>query len=46
MKSSNARRFEWLPAVLAAVAFIVFAAAFAYELFSYQAAVVGWARSD
>ena len=38
--------FEWMPAVLAAVAFAVFAAAFAYELFSYQATVVGWAKSD
>ena len=46
MKSANARRFEWLPAVLAAVAFAVFAAAFAYELISYQTAVVGWAKSD
>ena len=40
------RGFEWLPAVLAAVAFAVFAAAFAYELISYQTAVVGWAKSD
>ena len=38
--------FEWMPAVLAAVALVVFAAAFAYELFSYQAAVVGWAKGD
>ena len=39
-------RLEWLPAVLAAVAFAAFAAAFAYELFSYQAAVVRWAKGD
>ena len=38
--------FEWLPAVLAAVAFVVFALVFAYELLSYQAAVVGWAKDD
>ena len=35
-----------MPAVLAAVALVVFALAFAYELVSYQAAAVGWARSD
>ena len=46
MKSESARRFEWLPAVLAAVAFVAFAAAFVYELFSYQGAVTGWAKSD
>ena len=40
------RGFEWLPAVLAAVALTGFAWAFAYELFSYQAAVVGWAKGD
>ena len=45
-KAEGARRFEWLPAVLAAVALVGFAAAFAYELFSYQAAVVGWAKGD
>ena len=39
-------RFEWLPAVLAAVALVGFALAFAYELLSYQAAVVGWAKGD
>ena len=37
---------EWLPAVLAAVALLVFALAFAYELLSYQAAVTGWAKGD
>ena len=46
MKAEGARRFEWLPALLAAVALVGFALAFAYELFSYQAAVVGWAKSD
>ena len=40
------RGFEWLPAVLAAVALLVFVLAFAYELLSSQAAVVGWAKSD
>lgn len=44
--AEQTRRFEWLPAVLAAVALVVFALAFAYELLSYQAAVVGWARGD
>ena len=39
-------RFEWLPAVLAAVALVGFALAFAYELLSYQEAVVGWAKGD
>ena len=38
--------FEWLPAVLAAVALVVFALAFAYELLSYQATVVAWAKGD
>ena len=46
MKSSDSRKFEWLPAVLAAVAFAAFAAAFVYELFSYQTAVIGWAKGD
>ena len=45
-RDEQTRRFEWLPAVLAAVALVVFALAFAYELLSYQAAVVGWARGD
>ena len=43
---SDSRRFEWLPAVLAAVAFVAFAAAFVYELLAYQGAVVGWAKGD
>ena len=46
MKAEGIRRFEWLPAVLAAVALLVFALAFAYELLSYQAAVTGWAKGD
>ena len=39
-------RFEWLPAMLAAAALVVVAAAFVYELLSYQTAVVGWAKGD
>ena len=46
VKFENARKFEWLPATLAAVALVIFAAAFAYELFSYQATVVSWAKGD
>ena len=46
MKFESARRFEWLPAVLATVALVVVAAAFVYELLSYQTAVVGWAKGD
>ena len=46
MKSESARGLEWLPAVLAAAALVVFAAAFVYELLSYQTAVVGWAKGD
>ena len=46
MKFESARRFEWLPAVLATVALAVVAAAFVYELLSYQTAVVGWAKGD
>ena len=40
------RGFEWLPTLLAAVALVGFALAFAYELLAYQAAVVGWAKGD
>ena len=43
---SDSRKLEWLPAVLAAIAFVAFAAAFVYELFSYQTAVIGWAKGD
>ena len=37
---------EWLPVVLAAVAFVAFLAAFGWELFAYQRKVVEWARRD
>ena len=37
---------EWLPAVLAAVAFVGFAAVFVYELVSYQGKAVEWALGD
>ena len=46
MRSESARGLEWLPAVLAAAALVVFAAAFVYELLSYQTAVIGWAKGD
>ena len=46
MKAEGARRFEWLPAVLAAAAFVAFAAAFVYELLAYQGLVTGWAKGD
>ena len=36
----------WLPAALAAVAFVGFAVVFVLEIFSYQRAVVGWANRD
>ena len=39
-------RFEWLPAVLAAVAFVGCAVVFGLELFAYQHKVVEWAGSD
>ena len=38
--------FEWLPAVLAAVAFVGCAVVFGLELFAYQHKVVEWAGSD
>jgi len=37
---------EWLPTVLAAVAFVGFLAAFGWELFAYQHKVVEWAQRD
>ena len=37
---------DWLPAALAALAFVAFAAAFCWELFAYQHKVVEWARGD
>ena len=40
------RGFEWLPAVLAAVAFAGFVVGFGYELVSYQEKVVAWAQGD
>ena len=40
------RKLELLPAVLAVLAFVAFAAAFVYELLSYQTAVTGWAKGD
>jgi len=40
------RDAEWLPSVLAAVAFVVFVAAFGYEILSYQRRVVEWANGD
>jgi len=39
-------KFEWLPTVLAAVAFVGFLAAFGWELFAYQHKVVEWAQRD
>ena len=46
MKSENASRFVWLPAVLAAVAFVGFVVAFGIELVAYQHEIVGWALGD
>ena len=46
MKSESARGLEWLPAVLAAVAFVGFVVGFGYELVSYQEKVVAWAQGD
>ena len=40
------RGFEWLPAVLAAVAFVGFVVGFGYELVSYQEKVIAWAQGD
>ena len=37
---------EWLPAVLAAVAFVGFVVAFGLELVAYQHEIVGWALGD
>ena len=39
-------KFEWLPTVLAAVAFVGFVVAFGYELVSYQEKAVEWAKGD
>jgi len=40
------RPAPWLPAALAGLAFVGFAVVFVWEVFSYQKAVVGWARRD
>ena len=39
-------RFEWLPAGLAAVAFVGCMTAFVYELISYQDVAMTWAKGD
>ena len=39
-------KFEWLPTVLVAAAFVGFVAAFGYELVSYQKKAVEWANGD
>ena len=46
MKSESARRFEWLPVVLAAVAFVGCFAAFVWQLFVYQKDVRAWSEAD
>ena len=46
MKSESARLFEWLPAVLAAVAFVACFAAFVWQLFAYQRNVRRWSEAD
>ena len=49
MFNTGARRhggFEWLPTVLAAVAFAGFVVAFGYELVSYQEKAIDWANGD
>ena len=46
MTAEGVKRFEWLPAVLAAVAFVGCAVVFGLELFAYQHKVVEWAGSD
>jgi len=43
---SGLRATDWLPTVLAAVAFLGFLAAFGWELFAYQHKVVEWAQRD
>lgn len=40
------RGLEWLPGVLAGVAFVGFAVVFGWEVGSYQKAVVDWANRD
>ena len=46
MKSESARRFEWVPVVLAAVAFVACFAAFVWQLFAYQRNVRRWSEAD
>ena len=46
VKSESTRRFEWLPAVLAAVAFVGCLAAFVWQLVVYQRNVSRWSESD
>ena len=46
MKSESARGFEWLPVVLAAVAFVGCFAAFVWQLFVYQKDVRAWSEAD
>ena len=40
------RGLEWVPAVLAAAAFVAFAAAFGYELVTFHGKAVEWALGD
>ena len=44
--SQGRRGLEWLPTVLAALAFVGFVVAFGYELVSYQEKAVEWAKGD
>ena len=44
--TSVSRRFEWLPVVLAAVAFVGCFAAFIWQLFIYQKDVRAWSEAD
>ena len=46
MKSENARRFEWLPAALAAVAFLGALAVFGWLLNCFWIDIGTWARRD
>ena len=46
MKSENARKFEWLPAVLAAVAFVGALVVFGWLLVRFWSDVGVWARRD
>lgn len=46
MKSFSPNPHYWLPAALAAVAFVGFAVVFVLEIFSYQRAVIEWANRD